>query len=198
MYRKTQNVILLIDTSTSMNGTPINKIKESIQILSSNLNKYNTFYTNVNLTIIAFNDQAKFISKNKIKYLDANGLTNLADAYKKLNIMLTKHKTFDFKPIILLLCDGKPNLDNEKIPLKKLYENKNFRNSLRLSIAYGTQNYSALKTLYDFSGCKDNVLTCSNINTISKIIEKCLPKILHQQAYYKSKTIKLTSILSQT
>ena len=65
MYRKTQNVILLIDTSTSMNGTPINKIKESIQILSSNLNKYNTFYTNVNLTIISFNDQAKFISKNK-------------------------------------------------------------------------------------------------------------------------------------
>ena len=52
MFRKTQKIILLLDTSGSMNGSPINDIKKAVNTLSQNLTKYNSSKTKVSVSII--------------------------------------------------------------------------------------------------------------------------------------------------
>ena len=182
MSRKIQRVILLLDTSGSMYGKPIESVKAAVSSLANKVEQFNSLSSRIELQIIAFATEAKYISKNKINDIVACGRTNLADAYKKLNLIFKKHNKFDYPPIILLLCDGKPNICNHEQALQKLYHTTAFRRSLKVAIAYGNQDADTIQVLKDFAGSLENVLQHENISTIRFLIQHSLPRVLKEQA----------------
>ena len=182
MSRKIQRVILLVDSSGSMHGKPIDNVKKAVTSLAQKIDQFNSLSSRIEFQIIAFATQAKYISKNKVNEIVASGRTNLADAYKKLNLIFKKHNSFDYPPIILLLCDGKPNICNHQLALEKLNQNAAFRSSLKVAIAYGEQDSYTMQVLKDFAGTYENVLQNESIITIRYLIECSLPKVLKEQA----------------
>ena len=184
MSRKIQKVILLLDNSGSMEGQPILELKRAVNKLSHSLEKYDREHSRVDLQIISFATEARFVSKHKVHTMEANGRTNLADAYKKLNLIFNKHKYFDYPPIILLMCDGRPNLCDHNKELEKLYTKRAFKTSTRLAIAYGEQTKETLQTLANFSG-KHNVISTTNIDIIRHLVESNISKEIKAQNYNK-------------
>ena len=87
MARKIQRVTLLIDTSGSMRGNSIEKVKLAVKKLSNTIDYYNSLSSRIEFQIITFSNHAKFVSRNRIDDIVALGQTNLADAYKKLNLI---------------------------------------------------------------------------------------------------------------
>ena len=187
MSRKIQRVILLIDSSGSMDGKPIENVKNAIKALSKKIDEYNSLSSRIELQIISFATTARYISKNNINSLCAYGRTNLADAYKKLNLIFKKHTHFDYAPIIMLLCDGEPNLCDHTLALKKLKQNKVFNKSLKIAFAYGKQDEDTLRVLQDFTGNHENVLQDNRISTIKYVLQHSLPMVIKRQAKQDNK-----------
>lgn len=185
MSRKIQKVILLLDNSGSMNGQPIIELKRAVNKLSNSLRRYDRQHSRVDLQIISFSSEAKFVSRNKIDSIQASGMTNLADAYKKLSLIFNKHKHFDYPPIILLMCDGYPNVDNYTKELEKLYLKQAFKKSVRMSIAYGRQSKSTMQILANFAGGKHNLVKTTNADVIRQLVESNIPREIKKQAFYK-------------
>lgn len=182
MSRKIQRVILLLDSSGSMDGKPIENVKKAATTLSKKVDYYNSLSSRIEFQIITFATEAKFISRNNIHNIVASGRTNLADAYKKLNLIFRKHSKFDYPPIILLLCDGRPNICNHNLALEKLNHNPAFNDSLRIALAYGEQDSQTIKVLEDFAGNRENVFQNCKLSTIKYLIEQSVPKVIKQQA----------------
>lgn len=189
MSRKIQKVVLLLDNSGSMDGQPIIELKRAVNKLSYSLKRYDKQHSRVDLQIISFSSEAKFISRNKISSIQAFGMTNLADAYKKLNLIFNKHKYFDYPPIILLMCDGAPNLDNHKNELEKLYSQLAFKKSIRMSIAYGKQSKKTMQILANFAGGKHNLVKTTNADVIRQLVESNIPREIKNQAINKRKYV---------
>lgn len=182
MSRKIQRVILLLDSSGSMDGKPIENVKKAAITLSKKVDYYNSLSSRIEFQIITFAAQAKFISRNNIHSIFASGRTNLAGAYKKLNLIFRKHSKFDYPPIILLLCDGRPNMCNHNLVLEKLNHNPVFNKSLRIALAYGDQDSQTIKVLEDFAGNRENVFQNCKLSMIKYLIGQSLPKVIKQQA----------------
>lgn len=178
---KRQKVILLVDTSGSMHGEAIRKVKQALTRLNYKIENYKNEKVKISLHIISFKDSAKFISKNKIHKIQATGMTNLADAYRQLNNIYKAHSTFDYPPILLLLCDGCPNVEDNSKQLLKLYQNKKFADSLRLAVAYREQSTETMEILKNFAG--NNVFSSNQIDTVCKIITQSLPKVIKHNRY---------------
>ena len=173
-----QKVILLIDSSGSMKGQPIEDIKRASRILQSKLDEYQKKGILCSLHIISFNDTAKFVSKHSIKNMRADGRTNLADAYKKLQLLYKGDIKYEKPPIVILLCDGCPNEGNYASELNKLKKNKEFKNSIRIAFAYRTQDRQTMKVLTDFTDKSSNVFKEDSSKLIHYIISNSIPKIV--------------------
>ena len=173
-----QKVILLIDSSGSMKGQPIEDIKRASRILQSKLDEYQKKGILCSLHIISFNDTAKFVSKHSIKKMKADGRTNLEDAYKKLQLLYKGDIKYAKPPIVVLLCDGCPNEGNYATELNKLKRNKEFKNSIKIAFAYRTQDKHTMKVLTDFTGNPSNVFKEDSSKLIHYIISNSIPKIV--------------------
>lgn len=182
MSRKIQNVILLVDTSGSMDGKPIESVKKAIKNLSNKIDNFNSLSYRIEFKIISFATEAKYISKNQIDNICAYGRTNLADAYRKLELIFKSGRTFDFAPIVMLLCDGRPNLCNHEAALAELEKKESFQKSFKFAFAYGEQDASTMWTLKSFTRNKENIFYDNNIATVSNILQYSLPKIIKRQA----------------
>lgn len=181
-----QKVILLIDSSGSMKGQPIEDIKRASRILQSKLDEYQKKGILCSLHIISFNDTAKFVSKHSIKNMRADGRTNLADAYKKLQLLYKGDIKYEKPPIVILLCDGCPNEGNYSTELNRLKKNKEFKNSIRIAFAYRTQDKQTMKVLTDFTGNPSNVFKEDSSKLINYIISNSIPKIITKNPKYKT------------
>lgn len=173
-----QKVILLIDSSGSMKGQPIEDIRRASRILQSKLDEYQKKGILCSLHIISFNDTAKFVSKHSIKNMRADGRTNLADAYKKLQLLYKGDIKYEKPPIVILLCDGCPNEGYYTSELNKLKKNKEFKNSIRIAFAYRTQDRLTMKVLTDFTDNYNNVFQEDSSKLIHHIISNSIPKIV--------------------
>ena len=189
MSRLVQKVILLVDSSGSMYGCDIEAVKQSISKFSKSLYKYDGKHSRVDLQIISFSTKARFISRHNIKSIVAEGTTNLADAYTKLDLIFNKRDLFAFRPIVVLFCDGKPNTGNHKFALNKLYKHSAFRNSIRIAFAYGEQDSETRKILRDFTSNAKYMIESPKIDTFNSLLEKTIPKILNREQY-EQKNIK--------
>lgn len=110
--------VFVADVSGSMDGEPLNSLKESLiatmPYISSEhyigLVSYSND-VNVNLPIAEFNEEQKAYFAGEVKNLTANGSTATYDATLVAMDMIEKQlaNTPDAKPIIFLLTDGEQN-----------------------------------------------------------------------------------------
>lgn len=135
MHRKLP-VYLLIDTSGSMMGEPIEAVKNGVQLLVSTLRQDPHALETAYLSIIGFGTTATVLvpltelSAFQPPALAASGTTSMGDALKLLATQVDKEVTKttadtkgDWKPLVFLMTDGNPT-DDWKAGLDELRKRK--------------------------------------------------------------------------
>ena len=120
-------VYLLLDTSGSMYGEPIEAVKNGVQTLVSTLRSDPYALETAYISIITFNSTAQQIvplteiSAFQQSQIDASGCTALGEALSLLSqrvdieIVKTTHEVKgDWKPLVFLMTDGEPTDDLQK------------------------------------------------------------------------------------
>lgn len=120
-------VYLLLDTSGSMYGEPIEAVKNGVQMLLSSLRQDPYALETVHLSIIGFANNAKQLSpltelsSFQIPDLHAQGQTAMGEALSLLAERVdsevektTEQKKGDWKPLVFLMSDGSPTDDLDR------------------------------------------------------------------------------------
>ncbi|MBE6577806.1 MAG: VWA domain-containing protein [Ruminococcaceae bacterium] len=181
------HVILIVDTSRSMQGERIGQVNTAIADIHKYLIDLQSENTNVDfyLSIMTFANRAEFLDGYKgvnvndmmPPKLKAIGYSNLHCAYEELAPVLHKESNGgmmpDFggiAPIVLLLTDGHPTKPTES-QLKELKKLPWFRASLRYGIAIALDDERTMQVLTEFTDDKDCVIKCLDASTLAKIIQ---------------------------
>ncbi len=115
-------VYLLLDTSGSMSGEPIEAVRQGIKALLSDLMSEPTARETVYLSVITFSSSAQQIvpltelMSFQEPSLDANGSTAFGDALKVLEQCMDREvvkatsttQKGDWKPLVFIMTDGQP------------------------------------------------------------------------------------------
>ena len=117
-------VYLLLDTSGSMHGEPIEAVKNGVQILLSNLRQDPYALETAYLSVITFNETAKQVvpltelPSFQAPALNASGTTSLGGALSLLASSIerevaktTAEEKGDWKPLVFIMTDGEPTDD---------------------------------------------------------------------------------------
>ena len=120
-------VYLLLDTSGSMYGEPIEAVKNGVQVLVSTLRQDPYALETAYLSIITFDSSAKQVtpltelSSFQEPSIDANGCTALGEALSLLANCVDREVTKttadvkgDWKPLVFIMTDGVPTDDLTK------------------------------------------------------------------------------------
>jgi uncharacterized protein YegL len=129
-------VYLLLDTSGSMSGEPIEAVKNGVQIMISSLRQNPQAIETAYLSVITFDNSARQIipltdlSSFQMKDIQATGTTALGDALKVVSncidneVAKTTHETKgDWKPLVFIMTDGVPT-DNWQSGLNEFKKRK--------------------------------------------------------------------------
>ena len=130
-------VYLLLDTSGSMFGEPIEAVKNGVQTLVSALRSDPFAQETAHLSIITFNTNAKQVvpltelPSFQVPQIDASGCTALGEALKllaeRVDVEVVKATPpdikGDWKPIVFLMTDGEPT-DNLQAGLNEFKKRK--------------------------------------------------------------------------
>lgn len=120
-------VYLLLDTSGSMTGEPIEAVKNGVQVLVSTLRQDPYALETAYLSIITFDSTAKQIvpltelSMFQMPNIQASGTTALGAALSTLAKVVenevtktTPEQKGDWKPLVFIMTDGEPTDDLRK------------------------------------------------------------------------------------
>jgi uncharacterized protein YegL len=129
-------VYLLLDTSGSMTGEPIEQVKNGVKMLASALRQDPYALETAFLSVITFNTNASQVvpltelTAFQPPDLQASGVTSLGDALKTLAecasrevVKTTAEQKGDWKPMVFIMTDGLPTDDWEK-GLKRFQQEK--------------------------------------------------------------------------
>ncbi len=182
------NVVLLIDTSTSMRGRRIDEVNSALRDIKKYLTELQLGNSNVDfyITVITFGTSSEFLNgdmeKNINKFIfqdiTAKGWSNLHLAYEKLDLILNRQSQGgimpDFggmAPILILLTDGHPTGNSYADYLKKLQEKSWFKVALKYGIAIELNDERTINVLRDFVGKNGDVIKVYDSNLLQKIIK---------------------------
>lgn len=120
-------VYLLLDTSGSMTGEPIEAVKNGVQVLVSTLRQDPYALETAYLSVIEFSDKAKQIvpltefALFQTPTISASGPTSLgaaltlaAECIDKEVTKTTMEQKGDWKPLVFIMTDGSPTDDWQK------------------------------------------------------------------------------------
>jgi uncharacterized protein YegL len=129
-------VYLVLDTSSSMSGEPLEAVKNGVQVLVSTLRQDPYALETAYLSIITFDSHAKQVApltelaSFQIPALKASGSTELGKAISLLAGCIktdiaktTPEQKGDWKPLVFIMTDGSPT-DNWKTGLAELQQAK--------------------------------------------------------------------------
>lgn len=149
-------VYLLIDTSGSMSGEPIEAVKNGIQMLASALRRDPYALETAHLSVVTFASGANQVvpltelPSFQAPALTANGATELGTGLKLLAETIEKEVVkgggdakADWKPLIFLMTDGAPT-DDWRPGLERL---RKVRTGLVVACAVGGGDLSVLKEI---------------------------------------------------
>ncbi len=120
--------VLLLDTSASMTGTPIQALNDGLETFRDNLITDDLAKKRVEVAIISFDNQVKivqdFITADQFEnpVLTAQGQTYMGTAIHKALDMIAARKSeyrnngiSYYRPWVFLITDGEPQGESEKI-----------------------------------------------------------------------------------
>ena len=152
-------VYLLLDTSGSMSGEPIEAVKNGMQVLVSTLRQDPYALETAFLSIITFDSVAKQVcpltelATFQLPNLVSTGTTALGAGLELLAKSISSEVTTstaevkgDWKPLIFIMTDGEPTDDWQK----GLNELKNIKTGVIIACAAGpSANTNILKSITD-------------------------------------------------
>ena len=182
------NIILLVDSSKSMQGQRIKQVDQAILDIKNYLSDLQKENTNVDfyLSLITFSTESSFykgqtsINIDDFSYdgIRCGGYSNLHLAYRNLAQIMAKESKGgimpDFggaAPIVLLLSDGHPTGNSYKDYLKELKDIPWFKAALRYGIAIELNDKRTVNVLKDFVGNNGDVISCYNSEMLKDIIK---------------------------
>ena len=180
--RRVLTLYYLIDTSGSMYGEKIASLNVAIRETLPMISEISANNSDAKIKVAAMD----FATVNQWMHptpvesedfqwrdLEADGLTNLGEAYQELNNKLSRRKGFmngasgSYAPAIILMSDGGPTDDAEH-GLEKLKTNPWFKAAIKVAIAIGDD--ANTEVLAKFTGNSEAVLRVHNIDQLKQII----------------------------
>ena len=138
-------VVLLLDTSGSMNGQPIDELNKAIIKLKDDILEDALLANRLEVGIVAFDDDARvergidlITPETQLPTLSIGGVTNLVAGMEKAIELVEDRKTFYkangeqyYRPFIVLFTDGAPTNSAEEIEaidlkIQTMSDNKKF------------------------------------------------------------------------
>jgi len=138
-------LILLLDTSGSMDGIKITSLNTAVHEMISSLCDEDDIRAEIHLSIITFGGSAQIvqgfapISKIQFKELLANGNTPMGSAFTITQNLIEDKSIVPsraYTPTIILVSDGQPN-DEWETPLKSLLSSDRAKKAMRLAMGIG-------------------------------------------------------------
>jgi uncharacterized protein YegL len=179
--RRTMVLIIVVDTSGSMEGAKIGSLNSAIEDVIPEIRQISKDNADaqIKIAVLEFASGAKWLTPAPIEvadyswnFLNADGVTDFGMACAELNAKLSRDAfmndvTGSFAPAIFLLSDGDPT-DDYKTPLNELKNNNWFKKAIKVAIAIGDDaNKDVLK---EFTGNSETVLTVHSPEALKKLI----------------------------
>lgn len=170
-------VVLLLDTSYSMNGNNINTLNKAVETMIESFKKAETMETFIKLSIITFGSENGVdlhtelteVSKINFQPLSVNGATPMGTAFKMAKAMIEDKSIFkgrDYRPTIILLSDGAPT-DDWKTPLNDFISNGRSSKCDRMAVSIGGEGREPLDKFIE--GCENPLFYAEDA---SKLIDE--------------------------
>jgi uncharacterized protein YegL len=152
-------VYLLLDTSGSMNGEPIEAVKNGVQLMISSLRQNPQAIETAFISIITFDTTARQLipltdlASFQMQDIRATGTTALGEALRLVSSCIdnevartTMEQKGDWKPLVFIMTDGIPTDDWQS----GLAEFKKRKTALTVACAAGTKaDTNSLKQITD-------------------------------------------------
>lgn len=185
--RQELNVLFVIDNSGSMEGEKIGAVNNAIRDVMSIMPEIqeDTSDANIKISALTFSDHAKWVYSEpravgdfKWSDVEADGGTNLSDAYNQLAKWLTKKENGGqmpdiggVAPIIILMTDGMPTSHDWEKRLESLKKRGWFKVALKYALAIGIDTREAMDVLSKFTGNPETVLKVYTAEALRKVIK---------------------------
>lgn len=164
-------VYLLLDTSGSMSGEPIEAVKNGVQVMISSLRQNPQAIETAFLSVITFNTEANQIipltdlASFQMVDISASGTTSLGEALKLVSTKIdyevaktTMEQKGDWKPLVFIMTDGIPT-DNWQSGLAEYQKRK-----VAFTVACGAGSGADTNILKQIT---ENVVSLDNADTAS-------------------------------
>jgi len=173
-------VVLLLDTSGSMGGEPIQKLNQAVEAMIKEFKKAETMETFIKLSIITFGSENGVdlhtplteVSNIDFQPLNVNGDTPMGTAFKMAKAMIDDKSIFkgrDYRPTIILLSDGGPT-DDWKGPLDDFVTSGRSAKCDRIAVAIGIADKNVLNKF--ISGCENPLFYAEDASKIIDAFKK--------------------------
>lgn len=197
-------VVLLLDTSYSMSGEPIQKLNQAVEAMIKEFKKAETMETFIKLSIITFGSENGVdlhtplteVSNMDFQPLSVHGATPMGTAFKMAKAMIDDKSIFkgrDYRPTIILLSDGVPT-DDWKEPLDHFVKNGRSSKCDRIAVAIGSADQNVLNQF--ISGCENPLFYAEDANKIIDAFKKITMSVtMRSKSKEKNKAINIQESL---
>ncbi len=198
-------VVLLLDTSTSMSGEPIQKLNQAVEAMIKEFKKAETMETFIKLSIITFGNNGvelhtplTEVSNIEFQPLVIGGWTPMGTALKMAKAMIEDKSIFkgrDYRPTIILLSDGEPT-DDWKGSLDNFINSGRSGKCDRMAVLIGGDT-TAKDVLNKFiSGCENPLFYAEDASKIIDAFKKITMSVtMRSKSNEKNKPIDIQESL---
>ena len=181
--RKDLHVFYVLDTSGSMDGTPISTLNRAMEESTQALKEVakSNGDAKLKIAVMEFNSGCKWVTSNGPEDLEedffwyplkAGGLTDIGSALKELNTKLSRKAflnsmTGALMPIIIFMTDGFAT-DNYEKALEEIRRNRWFQHGTKIGFAFGDD--ADLKMIASVVGNSEAVIRTTDYELFRKLL----------------------------
>ncbi|MEL0649921.1 VWA domain-containing protein [Algibacter sp. TI.3.09] len=198
-------VVLLLDTSSSMQGESIIALNNAVELMITKFKEAETLETFIKLSIITFGNEdvqlhtpLKEVSTIEFEKLNPGGMTPMGKALRMAKEMIEDKVIFkgrDYRPAVILLSDGAPNDDWEK-SLDNFVGNGRSSKCDRLAVAIGDDADKVVLEKF-ISGNENSLFLAEDASKIMDVFKKITMSVsMRTKSVNKNAPINIDESLS--